>query len=120
MLLAERLVGEARSRRARKMAPRERVVLAVSGGLFVLAAFAIALLVPNERYLEPLVIVGLAIGYVLAERVRFEFGGYRCRSCRSSSRWPTWWRFSPRCSRGPGTGDASWAGWPTAGSAFSP
>ena len=49
MLLAERLVGEARSRRARKMAPRERVVLAVSGGLFVLAAFAIALLVPNER-----------------------------------------------------------------------
>ena len=76
MLLAERLVGEARSRRAQRMAPRERVVLAVSAGLFVLAALVIAVLVPNERDVEPLVIVGLAVGYVVAERVRFEFGGY--------------------------------------------
>jgi HD-GYP domain-containing protein (c-di-GMP phosphodiesterase class II) len=75
MLLAERLVGEARSRRAQKMAPRERVVLRVSAGLFVAAAVAIALTVPNERSIDPLVVVGLAIGYVLAERVRFEFGG---------------------------------------------
>jgi HD-GYP domain-containing protein (c-di-GMP phosphodiesterase class II) len=76
MLLAERLVGEARSRRARRMAPRERVVLAVSAALFVVAALIVALVVPNERDVEPLVIVGLAVGYVLAERVRFEFGGY--------------------------------------------
>jgi len=75
MLLAERLVGEARSRRAQKMAPRERVVLRVSAALFVISAVAIALTVPNERSVEPLVVIGLVIGYVLAERVRFEFGG---------------------------------------------
>ena len=75
MLLAERLVGEARSRRARKMAPRERVVLRVSAALFVISAVIIALTVPNERSVEPLVVIGLVVGYVLAERVRFEFGG---------------------------------------------
>ena len=75
MLLAERLVGEARSRRAQKMAPRERVVLTVSAALFLVAALIIALVVPNERTVEPLVVIGLAIGYGLAERVRFEFGG---------------------------------------------
>jgi HD-GYP domain-containing protein (c-di-GMP phosphodiesterase class II) len=75
MLLAERLVGEARSRRARKMAPRERVVLRVSAALFVISAVVIALTVPNERSVEPLVVIGLVVGYVLAERVRFEFGG---------------------------------------------
>ena len=75
MLLAERLVGEARSRRARKMAPRERVVLRASAALFIAAALVIALVVPNERSVDVLVVVGLAVGYVIAERVRFEFGG---------------------------------------------
>ena len=68
-------MGEARSRRAQKMRPRERVVLTVSAALFLVAALIIALVVPNERTVEPLVVIGLAIGYGLAERVRFEFGG---------------------------------------------
>jgi HD-GYP domain-containing protein (c-di-GMP phosphodiesterase class II) len=76
MLASERLVGEARSRRARRMAPRERIVLAVSATCFLGAAVAIAALVPNERDTHFAVVVGLAIGYVLVERVRFEFGSY--------------------------------------------
>jgi HD domain len=76
MLLSERLVGEARSRRAQRMAPRERLVLAVSAACFLAAAIAIAALVPNERDTDLAVIIGLAVGYVLVERVRFEFGGY--------------------------------------------
>ena len=58
------------------MAPRERIVLAVSAVCFLAAAIAIAALVPNERDTDLAVIVGLVIGYILVERVRFEFGGY--------------------------------------------
>jgi hypothetical protein len=58
------------------MAPRERIVLALSAALFLAAAVAIAAFVPNERDTDLVVIVGLAVGYVLVERVRFEFGGY--------------------------------------------
>jgi HD-GYP domain-containing protein (c-di-GMP phosphodiesterase class II) len=76
MLLAERLVGEARTRRARQMAPRERRVLGTSAVLFVITAVAIAAYVPNERSIDMLVVLGLAGGYALIERVRFEFGGY--------------------------------------------
>jgi HD-GYP domain-containing protein (c-di-GMP phosphodiesterase class II) len=76
MLLAEKLVGEARSRRAQRMAPRERIVLAVSAACFLTVAVALALLLPNVRATEPLVVSGLALGYVAVERVRFEFGGY--------------------------------------------
>jgi HD-GYP domain-containing protein (c-di-GMP phosphodiesterase class II) len=76
MLLAERLVGEARRRRSRGMVPREKRVLGASAGLFVIAAAAIAVYVPNERDVDVLVVLGLIAGYALIERVRFEFGGY--------------------------------------------
>ena len=49
MLVAERLVGEARTRRARGMVPREKRVLGASAALFVIAAAAIAVSLPNER-----------------------------------------------------------------------
>jgi HD-GYP domain-containing protein (c-di-GMP phosphodiesterase class II) len=75
MLLAERLVGEARSRRATGMAPRERVVLTISAMAFLAVAVACAVVLPNERDADLLLAVGLVIGYVLIERVRFEFGG---------------------------------------------
>lgn len=75
MLLAEQLVGEARSRRARGMAPRERVILSMSAALFITCGALIALLLPDERTTQPLVVIGLVIGYGIAERVRFEFGG---------------------------------------------
>jgi HD-GYP domain-containing protein (c-di-GMP phosphodiesterase class II) len=76
MLLAERLVGDARTRRARRMAPRERRVLGVSAALFVITSVVIATYLPNERSVDMLVVLGLAGGYALIERVRFEFGGY--------------------------------------------
>jgi HD-GYP domain-containing protein (c-di-GMP phosphodiesterase class II) len=76
MLPPEQLVGEARTRRARRMAPRERLVLGVSAALYVVAAAMIAAYVPNERSVDVLVLIGLIGGYVLVERVRFEFGGY--------------------------------------------
>jgi HD-GYP domain-containing protein (c-di-GMP phosphodiesterase class II) len=59
------------------MDPRERVVYTVSASAFLLVAAGIAILVPNERSVQPLVVVGLMLGYLLVERVRFEFGaGY--------------------------------------------
>jgi HD-GYP domain-containing protein (c-di-GMP phosphodiesterase class II) len=76
MLLAERLVGEARTRRARGMEPRERLIVGTSAILFVAAAAAIALLLPNEREVNVPLIAALAIGYAAIQRVRFEFGGY--------------------------------------------
>jgi HD-GYP domain-containing protein (c-di-GMP phosphodiesterase class II) len=75
MLLAERLVGEARERRASRLNPRERVVLAISSSSFVAVAIALALLLPNHREFHPLWLLALALGYAAVERVRFEFGG---------------------------------------------
>jgi HD-GYP domain-containing protein (c-di-GMP phosphodiesterase class II) len=75
MLLAEKLVGEARTRRASRMNPRERTVLAVSGFCFMAAAISIAFLLPSHRELNVPVLVGLILTYALVERVRFEFGG---------------------------------------------
>jgi HD-GYP domain-containing protein (c-di-GMP phosphodiesterase class II) len=76
MLLAEKLVGEARERRAREMDHRERQITGFSAVAFIAAAAAIAAIVPNDRSTSPLVVAGLAVGYVLVVRVRFEFGGY--------------------------------------------
>ena len=76
MLLAERLVGEARQRRARKMDQRERVVTGVSVCAYLAVAVAIAAFVPDERHVEPAVVLGLLLGYALILQVRFEFGGY--------------------------------------------
>src|ERR671914_289067 len=54
MVLAERLVGEARARRARRMDSRERMATSVDAG----------------------VTVGLLLAYAIALHVRFEFAGY--------------------------------------------
>jgi HD domain len=70
----EELVGEARARRPRRMSPRERMVLGVSAGAFLTVAGLLAALLPSERTIEPLLLMGLVLGYALISRVRFEFG----------------------------------------------
>jgi hypothetical protein len=57
------------------MAPRERLVLSVSAVTFLAVALLIAGLVPDERNGSLALAAGLTLGYVLIERVRFEFGG---------------------------------------------
>jgi HD-GYP domain-containing protein (c-di-GMP phosphodiesterase class II) len=74
MVLAEQLVGEARERRRRQMSRRERLLNAASAACFLAVALAIALLVPDERSTDPVLILGLVAGYAIVSRVRFEFG----------------------------------------------
>jgi HD-GYP domain-containing protein (c-di-GMP phosphodiesterase class II) len=74
MLLDEQLVGDARERRRRRMSLGERVINVISACAFVAVALAIALLAPNERTIDPLLIAGLIAAYAIASRVRFEFG----------------------------------------------
>src|SRR3954453_4803427 len=74
MLLADQLVGEARERRARSMDARERIVVAAFAALYAIAAVLIALLVPSERDVSPLLIAALLIGHAAVSQVRFEFG----------------------------------------------
>src|SRR5215210_7007004 len=74
MLLAEQLVGEARARRARSMDARERGVVAAFAALYCIAAVLIAVLVPSERDVSPLLIAGLLLGHAAVSQVRFEFG----------------------------------------------
>ena len=50
----EELVGEAREREIQPMPPRERAVAGAIAATFVLAAGAIALLVPMNRPVDPL------------------------------------------------------------------
>jgi hypothetical protein len=76
MLLAEQLVGEARERRARAMASRERTVTSISAACFLAVAVTCALLLPDERNVEPVVTLGLLVGYALVLRVRFEYRGF--------------------------------------------
>jgi HD-GYP domain-containing protein (c-di-GMP phosphodiesterase class II) len=52
----------------------ERVINVISACAFVAVALAIALLAPNERTIDPLLIAGLIAAYAIASRVRFEFG----------------------------------------------
>ena len=75
-MLAEQLVGEARARHPRGMDARERRVLGISAALFLVAAIAIAALLPSEREFQPLLLVGLVAGYALISRVRFEVGNW--------------------------------------------
>jgi HD-GYP domain-containing protein (c-di-GMP phosphodiesterase class II) len=70
----EELVGEARARRPRRMSTRERTVLGLSATAFIGTAALLAALLPSERETEPLILVGLVLGYALISRVRFEFG----------------------------------------------
>jgi HD-GYP domain-containing protein (c-di-GMP phosphodiesterase class II) len=72
--LAEQLVGEARVRRGRKMPRAEATVRSVSAALYLIAAIAIASLLPSERQPDGLLVAGLIVGYALVSRVRFEFG----------------------------------------------
>jgi len=74
MLLADQLVGEARARRARSMDARERAVVAAFSAVYCLAFVLVAVLVPSERDVSPLLIAGLLVGHAAVSRVRFEFG----------------------------------------------
>jgi HD-GYP domain-containing protein (c-di-GMP phosphodiesterase class II) len=73
---AEQLVGAARARRAREMDTRERFATSISALLFLVATAAIAVLIPDERSVDPVVTVGLLLTYAVALHVRFEFAGY--------------------------------------------
>jgi HD domain len=73
---AEELVGESRARKLRRISSRERIVLGLSAGLFLSVAGALALFLPSERETEPLLLLGLVLGYTLIARVRFEFGNW--------------------------------------------
>lgn len=77
MALAERMVGEARVRRARRMPKREAVVRGLSAAAFFVVLVLVAVALPSEREADTLLIFGLIAGYALVSRVRFEFGdGY--------------------------------------------
>ncbi len=75
MLLAEQLVGEARERRRRRMSRRERMVTSASSVCFLAAAVALALLLPDNRQADPVLLAGLVAAYAIVSQVRFEFGG---------------------------------------------
>jgi HD-GYP domain-containing protein (c-di-GMP phosphodiesterase class II) len=70
----EHLVGEARERRKQRMDARERVVDSVSALVFLAVAIVIAVLVPNERDTDFVLIVCLVVGIAVVSRVRFEYG----------------------------------------------
>jgi HD-GYP domain-containing protein (c-di-GMP phosphodiesterase class II) len=72
--MAERMVGEARVRRARQMPKREAVVRGVSAVAFVGVAALLAALLPSERDAGFVLVVALVVGYAAVSRVRFEFG----------------------------------------------
>ena len=76
MLLAEQLVGEARARRPQQMTSQERVVLAESAVCFLVVAIGLALALPSERSVDPLLVGALVAGYAVVSRVRFEFGNW--------------------------------------------
>jgi HD-GYP domain-containing protein (c-di-GMP phosphodiesterase class II) len=76
VMVAEQLVGEARARRARSMDARERVVLGTSAAVYGATAIAIAILLPDERTVSALFLLGLVALYAVISRVRFEFGGH--------------------------------------------
>jgi HD-GYP domain-containing protein (c-di-GMP phosphodiesterase class II) len=68
------LVGEAREREGNPMPPRERIVAWAIAAVFLLAALAVAVLVPPNRATDPLVTIGLVLLVAVARRVRFEVG----------------------------------------------
>lgn len=73
---AEELVGEARARHPRRMNSRERTVVGLSAASFLSVAAALAAVLPSERDVEPLLLIGLVLGYAFVSRVRFEFGNW--------------------------------------------
>jgi HD domain len=71
---SEELVGEARARRPRRMSARERTVVGLSACAFLAVAGVLAIVLPSERTIDPVLLLGLVLGYALISRVRFEFG----------------------------------------------
>jgi HD domain len=58
------------------MSSRERTVVGVSAFAFLSTAVLLAAALPSERPTEPLLLLGLVLGYALISRVRFEFGNW--------------------------------------------
>ena len=56
------------------MDSRERIVVAVFAAVYSVSAILIALLVPSEREVSALLVIGLMLGHAAVSRVRFEFG----------------------------------------------
>jgi HD-GYP domain-containing protein (c-di-GMP phosphodiesterase class II) len=71
---ADQLVAEARERRQRQPDTRELRVTAISAALFLVAAVAIAIVVPPNRDFDPLLMVALVVAQAAFSRVRFEYG----------------------------------------------
>jgi HD domain len=71
---AEELVGESRARKLRRISSRERTVVGLSAMAFLVTAGVIATVLPSERETQPLLLLGLVLGYALMSRVRFEVG----------------------------------------------
>src|SRR5438477_12998128 len=70
----EDLVGEARERQVKPMAPRERLVAGAIALGFLLAAGVVTVLVPVNRHADPLTLALLVLLAVAARRVMFEIG----------------------------------------------
>ncbi|MGH2715972.1 MAG: HD-GYP domain-containing protein [Thermoleophilaceae bacterium] len=58
------------------MNSRERTVVGLSAASFLSVAAALAAVLPSERDVEPLLLIGLVLGYAFVSRVRFEFGNW--------------------------------------------
>ena len=58
------------------MESRERVVTSLSALAFLATATTMAVVIPDERHVDPLLTLALLVGYALILQVRFEFGGY--------------------------------------------
>ena len=71
---AERLLHARRPHRARRLEPRERRVEAAAAAILVVVASGLAVLVPSDRVLPPLIAAVLVVGYALASRVRLYVG----------------------------------------------
>ena len=76
MLASELLVGEARERRAKQMATRERSVSTVSAVVFLIAAGGMAHPAPRRTPCEPSPRGGAGARLCGVLQVRFEFGGF--------------------------------------------
>ena len=70
----ERLVDEARSRRARRPSRRDIVTSVLLGGGFLVTAVALATGVSWDRSWSPVELAALVTGYALLSRVELEIG----------------------------------------------
>lgn len=74
---AERLVGAQRERRAQAMNRAARLAEAAAAIVFACVATGVALAIPFDRSVDPVLIAGLVLGYAAVLRVEFEIGpGY--------------------------------------------